>query len=927
MPQPGPRVAALGNDGSVQSFREWRCPRTAKEANPWWEVDLGGDHTLARVQLWKAMTYHTHAKHPDGMPPVNSTASTGAPAPPLWVFVSQAPFERNASVADLRVTSGVVAQELQLGHDNRVGTVRFDDAVIGRFVRIQHESGASGSVLQFAELEVFAEPEELAIGCDQEQHDGFYGVESGLDGDLVERVDSEWLLPSATHASVRFWIGSFTSASPAVQWLPEALLPHERTDAVAIELQYHQRTGSDAAGAGKQWTSVPVDTRSSELLDKESTALRAVVDTLETDTVDVSGYLNNPSKSTPQADKSASTHWLLQCEWMTQVAPERVQMLLDKVETLTFAAGSSVLRYGEQKRAVYFVREGELALLGPSTAVGAKTLGTLARHTIFNERSLFGGWAHQPAAFQGSSSLVVCESLSFEALVDVLGTDTVASIRDTVIRRMLQPTAASTEPTERTLDPVTYYTDATRALVFRTKAPLAVLDGDSASVAALSHRFDFSVFAFDTATKQRGRKLGTARLLPSQFSAHGEGYVTLPIVSSGTGTLDDDVVGQLTLTYLVIKPFVHAKNTVASVWRSYWRPRAPLNVGHRGMGRSFHQVAGFRHALTRENSLASLILAGRSGADFVEFDVQLTRDRVPVLYHDFVLRVGLEDKHAWAHGARAEPFDVGIHELSLRQLQRSQTAPTTSVVSKNVLQQHVRKHWTRVVGSKKQPLASALGMAASEADDEHLVEFFPTLEALLKHVPAEVGLNVEIKYPDNLWRLAMRHSAPFAINAYVDAILTCVFTHAGENRRIVFSCFDADVCVAVRLKQAKYPVLFLTFGSVAPQAFDARLTLQFAVNFANMETLGGIVSNSDAFLSNPELVQVVKRAAVGDKRQRETTTGGTGTGTAQVLLTWGDKNTSHACVQLQKQHAIDGVISDNIGDLMHHDRKLSAAPQ
>ena len=36
-----------------------------------------------------------------------------------------------------------------------------------------------------------------------------------------------------------------------------------------------------------------------------------------------------------------------------------------------------------------------------------------------------------------------------------------------------------------------------------------------------------------------------------------------------------------------------------------------------------------------ENTIESLRQAGGCGADCVEFDVQLTRDLVPVVYHDF----------------------------------------------------------------------------------------------------------------------------------------------------------------------------------------------------------------------------------------------------------------------------------------------------
>lgn len=34
------------------------------------------------------------------------------------------------------------------------------------------------------------------------------------------------------------------------------------------------------------------------------------------------------------------------------------------------------------------------------------------------------------------------------------------------------------------------------------------------------------------------------------------------------------------------------------------------------------------------------------------------------------------------------------------------------------------------------------------------------------------------------------------MNSYVDAILKCIFDHA-ENRRIIFSCFDAGMCFGI----------------------------------------------------------------------------------------------------------------------------------
>ena len=45
----------------------------------------------------------------------------------------------------------------------------------------------------------------------------------------------------------------------------------------------------------------------------------------------------------------------------------------------------------------------------------------------------------------------------------------------------------------------------------------------------------------------------------------------------------------------------------------------------------------FRKPSATENTIASLRKAGAHGADYVEFDLQLTKDLVPVVYHDFTV--------------------------------------------------------------------------------------------------------------------------------------------------------------------------------------------------------------------------------------------------------------------------------------------------
>ncbi|GMF13782.1 unnamed protein product [Phytophthora lilii] len=884
------------------------------------------------------MTYHEQARHPDGRPPLTSKESTSSPAPPLWVFVSKEPLAHGeGSLEDAQAKaetneSSVRAVEMKSLFDSRVQSLNFavEDtnggdspsgvdspisalaalpAIKGRYVRLQYASASCS--LQFAEVEVFTQDSTVKANealqksmSFRKQDDGFYGVPSALDADLQEYIESGWLNPAANTAELQLWIGSFDSTKPAIQWLndkPE----HNR---VAIEMRHEKQVKNanqvdSQANAAVKWESLPVDSKGAALLDKESTEMRQLLEMHQQHGKDdISVYLNNDPNNAASSSLPKKS-WLSRLVFVQSLEMSDVDLLSEKIVTRRYSKGEIILRYAEQMRTVFFVESGDVELLGPESSTGSNIIGALGKDSFFNEMGLFGRWSKQPALFKAKSD-VTLNLLDCEKIIAALGKQKVSLIRNDYIRKKHKAISLS-EAEELS---ATHYMDNTHAQVFRTKVPSIVVDGNLNHSNGLLHRWTFDIYDCQmdakTAVCSKKKLLGSAYLLPSQIGKQGEGDLIVPIFFSGGG-----IVGQLTLSYLVLTPFAHPKNNIVNVWRSYWRERPPLTIGHRGMGRSYYQVDGYRLALTRENTLASFILAGRSGADFVEFDVQLTKDRVPVIYHDFLVNVGLEDKSAGSFGTKPETYEIGIHDMSFRQLTQSYTAPVPHKGGKSqVLQNRLRKHWARLQGDK--PVLSPrhkplTGDNDSASEEEHLVDFFPRLEDLLKHVPAEVGLNIEIKYPDNYFRAAMRSLSCFAINEYIDRVLRCVFDYAG-SRRIFFSCFDPSVCIALRAKQAKYPVLFLTYGSMAPQAIDARMTLQFATNLAKMEKLQGIVSNSNAFLETPELAPLVKKDL------------------GTVLITWGDQNTNHEMVQLQKRHAVDGVISDNVIDLINQDKKLQA---
>ena len=73
-----------------------------------------------------------------------------------------------------------------------------------------------------------------------------------------------------------------------------------------------------------------------------------------------------------------------------------------------------------------------------------------------------------------------------------------------------------------------------------------------------------------------------------------------------------------------------------------------------------------RNNVLGENTIASLGKAGLAGAKWVEFDVQLSKDLHPVIYHDFNVYVSLKKKTS-LHDTN-DMLQLPLKELTLEQL-------------------------------------------------------------------------------------------------------------------------------------------------------------------------------------------------------------------------------------------------------------------
>jgi glycerophosphocholine phosphodiesterase GPCPD1 len=153
----------------------------------------------------------------------------------------------------------------------------------------------------------------------------------------------------------------------------------------------------------------------------------------------------------------------------------------------------------------------------------------------------------------------------------------------------------------------------------------------------------------------------------------------------------------------------------------------------------------------RENTLASFKGAFQLGFDFVEFDVQLSKDKIPVVYHDFQVAITLRRKVQ-----QAELFVVPVKDLTLPQLQ--------SLKIHHASETDVTKVEEELDDDE-------------QAGQENFSSLFPTLQELFEQLDPHLGFNVEIKYAMEYRQGGSEQNYYFERNEYIDCILRCLITH------------------------------------------------------------------------------------------------------------------------------------------------------
>lgn len=397
-----------------------------------------------------------------------------------------------------------------------------------------------------------------------------------------------------------------------------------------------------------------------------------------------------------------------------------------------------------------------------------------------------------------------------------------------------------------------------------------------------------------------------------------QGDVTVPIMAQRTM----DVIGSVNFNFLIVTPFSHPNMTISEDL-TYWKSMtAPLVIGHRGLGKN----SASRNSLQLgENTIQSFIAAANLGAKYVEFDVQLTKDLVPVIYHDFLVsETGIDAPvhtltlEQFLHvndnnGQSSRPSTSSSHKVDTSSTRpdttgsastdalppsqtnnRTATRNKTRSMSVSDAAHHTTTHSSMAERMKHTRDFKAKGFKPNSRGTA-IQAPFTTLEEMFRKLDSGIGFNIEMKYP-MLHESEEQDMDAFAVelNSFVDTVLAKVYDFAAEQRRhVIFSSFNPDICLLLSFKQPSIPVLFLTDAGTCPVGDVRASSLQEAVRFASRWNLLGVVTAAEPVCLAPRLVRVVKESGL-------------------VCVSYGSLNNEPEKVKLQVREGIDAVIVDSV---------------
>lgn len=295
--------------------------------------------------------------------------------------------------------------------------------------------------------------------------------------------------------------------------------------------------------------------------------------------------------------------------------------------------------------------------------------------------------------------------------------------------------------------------------------------------------------------------------------------------------------------------------------KHYKGKRRLVVIGHRGCGKNKTVMpveipdSNSRPSIM-ENTITSFNTAAIQGADFVEFDVQVTKDGCPIVFHDDYIVIAEENGY----------LSRSISELSLEEFLS--------------------------IGYQKDSLKAGKVLVRQTVDGSFVIwkasieDSLCTLQDCFEQVSSSIGFNIELKFNDT------EPVAESEIMRTIDATLEVV-DRCAKGRKIYFSSFHPDAVQILRRAQSDYPVFFLTDGGVNLYVDARRNSIEAAIEVCKKGGIQGIVSEVRAILQNAEVVNWVHKAGL-------------------CMLTYGEMNNVAEALRKQEECEVDGVIVDDV---------------
>ncbi|KAK5827879.1 hypothetical protein F5H01DRAFT_272383, partial [Linnemannia elongata] len=393
---------------------------------------------------------------------------------------------------------------------------------------------------------------------------------------------------------------------------------------------------------------------------------------------------------------------------------------------------------------------------------------------------------------------------------------------------------------------------------------------------------------FDIFPTYGSKAIGRAVALPITFLS--------PSLSVGKGLLPLfdahlKVVGELAFEYTVIRPFEGVRLEVGGRLETYWKSTNSVDstisataTPLTGTPPSLMPVSTstFRGTLPLPapqttlagNVIPSYITASSLSGEYIQLSIQMTRDCIPVVFGNWQLPV--------------EGFDLALSDVSFAQFKRfgqliHQKGASEDLESANF---RLASTWKAAEWRRK------------------VYERWMSLEQVLKILPKNIGVNLELKYPTAAEKRFYRLNNTVEFNKFVDTILQTVYdsSSASHHRSFMFSSFNPVVCSALNWKQPNYAVFFNTYGGYNKghksgiawtdefQETDKRCTsIKEAIKFARTNNLLGVICEATPLIQVPSLITHIKESGL-------------------ILTSFGRLNKDPALVQVQKSHGVDAFM-------------------